>query len=291
MSDERPRWGLWGDDDERGAFNLVTPAVTLAALREVRTGQVVPLAQPMGPGTTVAAHRRPVARFMERDAGDYALGARAPGGFKFAEDVVQFATHSGTHLDALAHVWSGDKLYNGHPAAGIRSTTGAQHLGAEHLMPVLTRGVLLDVAALRGAPLAASSTIEHHELAIAYDRAGTEPREGDAVLIRTGWWESASTETYYADEPGISGDAAAWLVDAGAAVVGADNYAIEVQPALGGVGFPGHLALIHVGGVPILENLDLSGLAETGRTVFLFVLCPLPLQGSTASPVQPVAVL
>ena len=63
---------------------------------------------------------------MDRDAGDYALGARAPGGFKFAEDTVQFPTHSGTHVDALSHVWAGAHLYNGHPETSTRSTRGSE---------------------------------------------------------------------------------------------------------------------------------------------------------------------
>jgi kynurenine formamidase len=230
---------------------------------------------------------------MNKDAGDYALGARAPGGFKYAEDSVLFSTHSGTHIDALAHVWSGDTLYNGHPASSTRSGSGAGSLGAEKLKPIVTRGVLLDFVAATGAPLTASQPIGRAELEQAYERIGVTPQPGDAVLTRTGWWESkgAAGAEYFDLEPGISGEGALWLAQHDVAVVGADNYAVEVQPDPDGMTFPAHLELMHRHGVPLIENLDLTELAEAGATTFLFVLAPIPLEGSTAAPVTPLAVL
>lgn len=292
MSGDRPaRWGLWGEDDERGALNHVTPGRVLTALSLATEGRVVSLAQPVGPEEPTAPHRPRSSRFMMRDAGDYALGARSPDGFRFAEDIVQFSTHNGTHVDALSHAWIGDEMYNGHPAASVRSTKGAMRLGAERLAPVLTRGVLLDLVGLYGGPLAARTSVGTADLQRAYERAGVEPASGDAVLIRTGWWESASPQDYFDDEPGISGEAADWLAHQEVSLVGADNYAVEVQPSPTGQTFPGHLALIHGAGVPLLENLALDELAASGRTDFLFVFAPIALQGSTASPIRPLAVL
>jgi kynurenine formamidase len=221
---------------------------------------------------------------MDRDAGDYAAGARSPDGFRFAEDTVQFGTHSGTHLDALAHTWRGDELYNGHPAVSTRSTKGASRCGAEHLRPVAARGVLVDLGVLP-----ARHAVGRDELAAAYP--GGSPRPGDVVLIRTGWWEShGGTAGYFDDEPGPDDGAARWLAAHDVAMVGADNYAVEVQPSAVGT-FPVHLTLMHQHGVPLLENLDLAALAATGRSTFLVVVAPVPLAGSTAGPVAPVAIL
>jgi len=289
--DRPPRWGLWGESDERGALNLVTPERVLTALALVTEGRILSLSQPIGPAESTAPHRPNTARFMMRDAGDYAAGARSPDGFRFAEDIVQLSTHNGTHVDALSHAWCGDELYNGHPARIVRSTTGAARLGAEKLLPVLTRGVLLDLVGLYGQPLAPRTSVEPADLQRAYERAGLAPEAGDAVLIRTGWWESASPHDYFDNEPGVSGPAAAWLADQEVSLVGADNYAVEVQPSVEGQTFPGHLALIHAAGVPMLENLALAELAAAGATAFLFVFAPIPLQGSTGSPIQPLAVL
>lgn len=290
-------WGRWGPDDQAGALNLVTPEVTRRAATLVREGRTLSLAQPLGPATPAPAHRQRPARFMNRDAGDYALGARTPGGFRFAEDTVQFPAHSGTHLDALCHVWEGEHLYNGHPASSVRTTRGAGRCGAEHLAPVVTRGVLVDLVAAAGGPLAPRTGVEAADLDRGVTEAGVVPEPGDAVLIRTGWWESrgaaSSGGDYFADEPGITADAARWLAARDVALVGADNYAVEQQGAE--PGFPAHLVLLHRHGVPLLENLDLAALADAlraaGRSTFHLTVAPLPLVGSTAGPVTPVAVL
>lgn len=289
-------WGRWGDDDEAGALNLVDSTAVLGGLALATEGRVLSLAQPIGPSAGVPPHRRAPQRFMDRDAGDYAAGARSPDGFRFAEDTVVFGTHSGTHLDALAHAWSGDELYNGHAATGTRSTRGAQRCGADKLVPVLTRGVLVDLVAARGGPLEPSTPVGADDLARAYAENGIESRSGDAVLLRTGWWERhAGAAEYFDLEPGLDASAADWLAERDVALVGADNYAVEVAPSAPGSTFPVHLTLMHRHGVPLLENLDLCALGqvlgETGRTTFLLVVAPLPLAGSTGGPVNPVAVL
>lgn len=287
-------WGRWGADDEVGALNLVTDAVTRDAVALVRRGRTLSLAQPLGPQTPQTPHRRPPARWMDRDAGDYALGARAPGEFKFAEDTVQFPVHSGTHVDALAHAWSGDELYNGHGAAATRTTSGARRCGADKLRPVLTRGVLVDVVHTRGRALAASEAVGVDDLRAGVAEAGVDIGTGDAVLVRTGWAEARGGETgYFSHEPGLDEAAARWLAGRDVALVGADNYAVERQGT--DAGFPVHLILLHQHGVPLLENLQLAelatALAAERRSTFLFAFAPLPLVGSTGSPVNPLAVL
>ena len=279
-------WGRWGPDDQAGALNLAGPQQALRAAGLVRTGQVVSLGQPLGPRTPGSPHRKSPERFMSRDGGDYAAGARRPDGFQFAEDVVSFASHSGTHLDALSHAWTEDQLYNGFSSHAVRSTTGAARLGAEQLHPTVTRGVLLDVAASR--ELRAGEAVTAQDLQRAAGDVVLEA--GDAVLVRTGWL-GCGGDDYFAGEPGIDVGAAAWLADADVALVGSDNYAVEVQPSPPGTSFPVHLLLLHRHGVPLLEGMVLDELAATGRTTFLFLAAPLPLVGSTAGPVCPVAVL
>ena len=279
-------WGRWGPDDQAGALNLAGPEQAVRASRLVRTGQVISLGQPLGPKTPGAPHRKTPERFMSRDGGDYAAGARRPDGFQFAEDVVSFSSHSGTHLDALSHAWTEDALYNGFSSHVVRSTTGAARLGAEQLRPTVTRGVLLDVAASR--ELDAGEAVTARDLQRAAGDVVLEP--GDAVLVRTGWLERGRDD-YFTGEPGIDVQAASWLADADVALVGCDNYAVEVQPSPPGTSFPVHLLLLHQHGVPLLEGVVLEELARTGRTTFLFVASPLPLVGSTAGPLCPVAVL
>ena len=290
-------WNLWGAEDERGALNRIGPAQVRAAAALVRTGQVLSLAQPLSPRTPVPSHRPGVMHFMDRDGGDYAAGARQPGKFQFAEDTILLPLHVGTHIDALCHVWHDDKLYNGFPGNGIRSTTGAARCGIDKMPPIFTRGVLLDVVRLRGAPVPDGETIGLAELREAARQAGVTPAEGDAVLIRTGWLERqfAGESMSFDREPGIDVEAALWLAKSGVALVGADNYAIEVLPFPTGTVFPVHQCLIRNYGVPLLEGLNLRALAdaltELARGEFTFAAAPLPIVGGTASPIVPMAVL
>ena len=286
-------WGRWGQADEAGAPNLIGPEHVRLAASLVRTGQVLRLSQPLSSHLPAPPHRAGMMHFMNRDGGDYAAGAKRPGGFQFAEDTVVLPLHLGTHIDALCHAWHDDRLYNGFPGDGVRSTTRALHCGIEKMPPLLTRGLLLDVATLRGAVASPGDRIGSDELREAAARAGVTPGPGDAVLIRTGWLESQTTTrgVDFTAEPGIDVEAARWLADSGVALVGADNFAIEVLPFPEGSVFPVHQCLIRDYGVPLLEGLVLRELADADATAFLFAALPLPIVGGTASPVAPVAVL
>ena len=283
-------WGRWGAEDERGALNFIGPEQVRRAAALVRNGQVVSLSQPLSPKTPVPKHRAGVQHFMGRDGGDYAAGARRPGGFQFAEDTVVLPLHIGTHIDALCHAWCDDCLYNGFPGQGTRSTTGALRCGIDKVGPIVTRGVLFDLVRLHGAPLHSRASIGRADLEAAASVA-IEP--GDAVLIRTGWLESQAglSDVSFDEEPGIDVEAALWLADLGVAIVGADNFAIEAIPFPAGTVFPVHQRLIRDYGIPLLEGLELSPLAGHGREAFLFVAAPLPVVGGTGSPLAPVAVL
>lgn len=288
----REAWGRWGAEDEIGAPNLIGPEQVRLAASLVRTGRVVSLTQPISERMAVPKHRAGVMHFMGRDGGDYAAGAKRPGGFQFAEDTLVLPLHLGTHIDALCHAWCDDHLYNGFPGGTVRSTTGALRCGIEKMPPLVTRGVLLDIVRLRGAVAAPGDAIGRVELEAAAALAEVTPREGDAVLIRTGWLESqALRDVDFNTEPGIDVEAALWLASRGVAMVGADNFAIETLPFPPGTVFPVHQRLIRDHGIPLLEGMVLRPLAEAGGTAFLFVATPLPVVGGTGSPVAPVAVL
>lgn len=286
-------WGRWGSDDEVGAPNLIGPGQVSSAVQLVAHGKVIALGQPLGPQTPVPEHRKRVERLMMRDGGDYAAGGRSPGGFQFAEEVLGFAAHSGTHIDALAHAWYDDELYNGFSSHTVRSTTGAQRCGADKLVAMVTRGLLLDVTAGRSTPYEAGDIVTRAELEAAAEDAGVQPGQGDVVLLRTGWFGRVGhdPERYLAGEPGIDRDGALWLAQAGVAVIGADNYAIEVLPFADEDVFPVHKLLLRDYGIPLIEGMVLDDLAETGANEFLFIAAPLAIVGGTASPVCPLAVL
>lgn len=293
MTELGSAWGAWGPDDETGAINRIGAADIVAAAALVTEGRVLRLSQDLGPATPVSVHRKRPERFMTRDGGDYAAGARRPGGFQFAEEVVSFATHSGTHVDALSHAWYDDQLYNGFPSSSVRSTTGASRCGAEKLRPIATRGLLLDLAALCDGAAGHSQAFGAEDIEAAAAAAGVAVGPADVVLLHTGWLAAhgADGSTYFASEPGIDVSGAQWLAEAGAAAIGCDNYAVEVQPSQPGTAFPVHQLLIRDQGIPLVENVVLDELVASGRSEFLFVAAPLPLVGSTAGPVSPLAIL
>jgi kynurenine formamidase len=285
-------WGRWGSDDERGALNLIGRPQVMRAVSLVAQGQPISLAQPISARMAVPPARPRPSHFMTRDGGDYAAGARRLGDFGLADDTILLPLHLGTHIDGLCHAWCGRLLYNGVPENAVRSS-GASRLGVENYPPIVTRGVLLDFVAVTGAPLPDGFTIEPDLLAAACARAGVAIETGDAVLLRTGWHEAheAPGSADFNREPGLGVAAALVLAEAGAALVGADNYAVEVLPFPDGTVFPVHQRLIRDYGIPLLEGLVLKPLAEAGVGAFLFTAAALPLVGATGSPLNPVAVL
>lgn len=286
-------WGKWGAADERGALNFIGPEQVRRATALVRTGEVLRLAQLLSPKTPVPAHRCGLQHFMGRDGGDYAAGAKRPGGFQFAEDTVVMPLHIGTHVDALCHAWYDDKLYNGYLGDTLRSTTGAARLGIDKMPPVVTRGVLLDLVRLKGRVLANGESIGRADLEAAAAAAGVQPGRGDAILLRTGWLETQAgvKQVDFNEEPGIDVDAGVWLAQAEVAMIGADNFAVEVLPFPAGKVFPVHQRLIRDFGIPLLEGLMLDPLVASGRHEFLFVASALPIVGATGSPLAPVVIL
>ncbi len=287
----KDNWNRWGAEDERGALNHIDAAAVKRAAGLVSSGLVVSLTQPLSARTPFPPHRAGMQHFMGRSGGDYAAGARRPGGFQFAEDTLLMPAHIGTHIDALCHAWYDDQLYNGFPGTGTRGTTGAARCGIVKMGPIAARGILLDVAAARGGPLPDGASIGVADLVHAARNAGGEPEKGDVVLIRTGWAERQGTMVSFDTEPGLDLAAALWLAEREVAIVGADNFAVEVLPFATGTVFPVHQRLIRDFGIPLLEGLVLKPLADTGRRTFLFAASPLPVVGGTGSPISPMAVL
>jgi kynurenine formamidase len=286
-------WGRWGSEDQRGALNLLSAEHTRQAAHGVSQGRVISLAQQLDHRTPISRGRPALSHHMLRDAGDYALGGRMLGRSRYADDVITLDTHTGTHIDALAHVWYDDRLYNGHPQRAVNSR-GAARCGADALIPIVGRGLLLDFAALEGTDvLPVSYEIDADALIKCCRRSSLEPGPGDIVLLNTGWMAArgGDADAYLAGEPGLVASGAAWLAERDVAVVGADNYAVEAldEPPTGG--FPVHELLLRDHGVPLIENLVLEPLAAAAPDEFLFVAAPLPLRGATASPINPVAIL
>jgi len=295
---DRPggNWGRWGESDEIGAANLLTPDHVLRSLRgAASTGKVYSLAQPIRASGTPRSESGLSLHLMSQDAGDYATGSLQPsdGGQSVAMDYVFLRIHgSATHVDALGHVWTGDEIYNGHPSAQT-SSAGLARCGVEKLTSIVTRGVLLDVAGEAGPDaLVSSHEITVEQLEACADREGVRIEGGDAVLIRTGWstvYERDPKRFVY-EFPGIGVDAARWLAERDVVLVGADTLGLEVRTRDHPWDLPVHVCLLRDHGIYMLELLDLETIAADRVYQFLFVLAPLPIAGGSGSPVNPLAI-
>lgn len=286
-------WNRWGESDERGAANLLTPAAVIAAAASVRTGEVVSLGLALDASTLVPPGRRALEHAMTRDGGDYAIGGKVLGRSRYSDDLLIIGTHTGTHVDALAHVWYDEELYNGFGQDSVRSS-GARRCGIDKLGPLVGRGVLLDVAGLvDDESLPIDFRVDGDVLESACAASEVTVGAGDIVLIRTGWLgRNGDDETaYFEGEPGLDEGGAYWLADRDVAAIGADNYAVEQLAPGARSGFPVHEILLRDHGIPLLEGVVLDELAARDVHEFLFVAAPLQVRGGTASPVCPVAIL
>lgn len=297
-------WGRWGADDERGAANLLTPEVVRRAVSGLREGRVVPLAMPIRGATSNASGLRvphlagrPLPQhFMSVDGGDYAAGAKKMDGERgIADDAIVISTHgTTTHIDALAHMWRDDVLYNGHPADRVRSY-GATRCGIDKLGGIVTRGILFDIPAHLGVPYVEPDVVIDAAMLVACaEHAGLTPRPGDVALVRTGWpqvWVQDPAR-YQSTQPGVSHDAALWLIGQQVVAIGSDNVAVgRLASSFADPDEDVHLLTLWRHGVYLIELLWLEELAAADRCDFLFIVAPLAIEGGTASPVTPLAVL
>lgn len=291
-------WGRWGADDERGTANLITAGHVVRAAGLIRRGVTFPLAIPFGPdGPQDGRVRDNPVRLMKETGLDPQPN---PGAFRYADDYVVMALQAASQWDALAHVHYDGRLYNDFPAATI-TARGAAHCSIDRLSPGLTgRGVLLDIARLRGVDwLPIGTAIQPADLDAAAAAQGVEIRAGDILLVRTGWRLKFVTDAdkrgFKAGEPGLGLACAAWLHEHDVAAVGSDNFAVEVLPGEHpGEYMPFHMVAIRDMGMPLAEILDLEELAADcaadGRFDFFFTGTPLPFSGGVGSPVNPLAI-
>jgi kynurenine formamidase len=289
LFDSCSNWGRWGESDERGTLNYITPAKRRAAARLVQTGQVVSLGRDLS--TQVSpANPRPVVHRM--------LYVRHHDPFS-AHDSLDIAVHGYrvTHLDALGHVYFDGSLYNNRQAADAVSAHGLRFASIQALREgIFTRGVLLDVAAARGSEyLASGEGVSPGDLDAAEERAGVRVETGDAVFVRVGLGarEAVEGEEDPKRRAGLLPDCIPWLHEREVAVYSGD--CIEQIPSpYQTVPMPLHMVGLAAMGLVMLDNTDAEALADAcrlhKRAEFLVTCAPLRIPGGTGSAVNPLAV-
>ena len=282
---EYNNWGRWGADDERGTMNLITEEKTREAATLVRRGITVSLAHnPMAD----EAVDNPDAAFNHTMSQS------------LRSDTYEFTYHGYgvSHIDSLCHFLWNDRLYN--DILPSESTPdGCGKLGIQNLKTgIVTRGILLDIARLKDVPYLEPETPIYVEDIEAWEQeAGVTVSPGDVIFVRTGRWARRAELGPWQisnSSAGLHASVLPWIKDRGVAFVGSDA-ATDVMPSMvEGIRQPVHTMLIAGFGTNIFDNMDLEALADRAaqenRWEFMITAGPIPVEGGTGSPLNPIAI-
>jgi kynurenine formamidase len=301
----------FGPGDQIGATNRITPAVTKAAASEIQEGKVIALSNPLEDGVPLFG-----TRFSKTVLTATSLVPGAEYGenkLTYMEDTYLSQSHVGTHLDGMGHIGVKDCYYNQTPMGKFVTQNKMLKLGLELLKPFQTRGVIIDAVkvfeqagklksnpACRKPCLEKGTVITPADLQAGLKMYNVTLREGDVVLIHTGWEDlflqyPKQNALYNSGEAGIGIEAAKWLAQQKIVAVGVDNWAVEVIPGEDPKrAFQVHQFLLPENGIHIIENVRTDLIAEeaaaTGRATFFFSMTVPKVVGLTGTFVAPEAI-
>ena len=284
-------WGRWGKDDQLGALNLITPEKRKQAAKLVRAGISVSLARNV---ETQQAPDNPSP--FKHDMLLFGRGTDSAWATdRFSVDYHGFAH---THMDSLCHLFYNGKMYNGFTREQV-GPQGAESLAIRNVKEgIFTRGILVDIPLLQGVRFLEPKTPIYPEHLDAWEKhANLKVSSGDVLFIRTGRWARREVAgPWSVDEYGAAGlhaSCATWLKKRDVAMLGSDAASDVIPSGIEGIDFPVHLLTLHAMGVHIFDNCDLQELSKTAnklkRWEFLLTASPLPVDGGTGSPLNPIA--
>ncbi len=298
LAERLSNWGRWGADDQRGTLNFITPDAVKRGVAAVKRGDAFSLSIPMnddGPQTGGIPGRINPQHTMfmcnVSFTGD-------PSDFCTSDDSVEFGVQAATHWDALAHVGYDGLLYNGVSFDAV-TDAGASKLGIEHFGPIVSRGVLLDIAQVHGVDFFDDNyAITGSDLDAAASYASVKVMPGDIVMVRTGqmhWLRQGDKVRYSTPTPGIGVGALEWFHDREVAAVATDTLVFEVWPGEdAGALLPVHMIDLRDMGLVQGQLWTLDALAadcaRDGVYECLLTATPLPITGAVGGAVAPTAV-
>jgi kynurenine formamidase len=274
-----------GTNDEIGAANYMTPELVVKAAGLVKTGKTYALGIPVDSKTPAYPPRTFKITIVQ--PGQAGIAGLGPSKTTYNDDIIDGWVGIGSQLDGLGHIGVEHVYYNGNKLADFADPTGLKKLGIEKVPPMVTRGVLLDMAAYYNTDVVKDKEIE--EVA---KKQGVEIRQGDVVIFHTGWLSliGKDDKRYGAGEPGVGVEGAKYLTGKGVVAVGADTWAVEAIPFESKNIFEVHQILLPMNGTYILENMDTAELAKDKAYEFLFVLGQPRFRGGVQSMINPIAI-
>jgi kynurenine formamidase len=279
----------WGANDERGSANHMGKESVLRAAKLIKTGEHIDLSHELSAAMPFFGTRRfdvhAKRTFMNQPSNRRGSNE---------EVVISEIGQVGTQFDGFAHQTIGDSLYNCNKQDDISARGGFTKLGIEKVGTLMTRGVMIDVAGLKGVDMLGDNyEITPQDLQQALQKQGLTLQKGDAVLIHTGWGKlwAKDNARYVKSCPGIGVAAAEWLIKQDPMLLGSDNWPVEVAPNPDKeISLPVHQIALVVNGVHLLENMKLDELAAKQVYEFAFVMQPLKMKGFSGSTVAPAAI-
>lgn len=296
-------WGRWGDDDQLGTLNLIGPAERVRGAHMVVAGDSVSLSrhvEVISPAQAVDDHGQwgQAAQLALDNNGDGVPEA----GFGVTSDRFAVTVHGATqtHLDALCHIFFDGRMYNNRSASEVPATGSLFNDIVCLATGISTRGVLLDIPALRGDYVRPETPVRIDELVEAERLGGTAVEPGDAVAIRLGRqlrWDAEGGQqceerTGDTALQGLHPECLSWFRERDVSLIVSDN-GTDVTPPRYGLMLPIHIGALVFLGCPLIDNADLEPLARLSsahnRNAFQFTVAPIPIPGATGSLVNPIA--
>jgi kynurenine formamidase len=285
----------WGIDDQVGASNWINPQKILQALALAKTGEVIELGH---------LYERSMPNVGQRSFNIFipSFPTYAPSGKDSVVFNDEYVTAEigqvGTQFDGLGH--PGEKMkmsdgssafvfYNGVQGDEMKNPYGLQKLGVEHVKPIITRGILIDLAASKNLPMLPEGyTVTLNDVREALQKEGLTEKDilpGDALLFNIGWWRHWPEKITVDGKPAAaSRELIDWIIARKPCMVGSDA-SLDAPPD-----FPLHTSLILKNGIHNLEFMDFSQMQNKNQKIFLFILTTIRIKGATGSPVRPLAI-
>jgi kynurenine formamidase len=287
---EVSNWGRWGKDDQAGALNLITAAKRKQAVALVKEGFSVSLARETN--TEKAADNTDPYEHRMILTG---INNRIP--FSLDSFSISFHGYQHTHLDALCHMFWQGKMYNGFSQEEVTEKGAGKLAITNAKQGIVTRGILIDIARLKGVDYLEPGTPIMPEDLMAWEKqTGIKITSGDAIFIRTGRWARRAAKGPWNVSQQVAGlhvSCGRWLRQHDIALIGSDGVSDVLPSGVEGLTHPIHQLMLVGMGVHIFDNCDLEALGEAAakrkRWEFLLTAAPIAIVGGTGSPLNPIA--
>lgn len=274
-----PRYGA---KDQRSALNEVTATKVRQAAALITRGKAYGLQMALEPGKPAFPPRY----FQFLLIYNNVYNKLGDNDFRWSDEIISGYLGTFTQVDCLGHAGIGERFYGGRHWRDIATPKGLKEIGCEKLPPVITRGILLDIAGLKGVKVLPDDyAIAVADIEEALRQGNLRIDAGDVVIFHTGWMNYFFTEPkrWISREPGLVLETARWLARRRPAAVGADTWGIDLWPTKDGSAFAPHQELITNNGILLLENVVTGELVRDRVYEFAFVLSFLKVKGAGQS--------